>query len=490
MIMRAVSALRGFFAGATAFGVVLGMAIGAAEARVQERPDSFAELAEDLSPAVVNISTAQRLPAREEAFGNGAPFPPGSPFERFNELFERDGAPRGPRRASSLGSGFIIDPEGIIVTNNHVVEGADEIEVTLSDGQVLEAEIVGRDPLVDLAVLRVQPESPLPAVQFGSDENARVGDWVIAIGNPFGLGGSVTAGIISARNRDIRAGNYDDFIQTDASINQGNSGGPLFNTSGEVIGVTTAIITPTGASVGIGFAIPASLAQRIVDQLIEFGETRRGWLGVRIGPVEEDVAEAFGLTGAQGAAVVGVVEGSPADDAGIEPGDLILSFDGKGVDDQRSLTRIVADTPVGKTVRVEVIRDNKRRTFRVKLGRYETSSVAENAQSPRGNRVEPTAGRKALGMTLEPLNAENRRRYRIEEDVTGAVVTAIDANSDAVGKVAVGDVIVEVAFNDVENDRDAKSKIDNALNGADRPVLLLIRRGEDVIYETVRPADE
>ncbi|MEM9750619.1 MAG: Do family serine endopeptidase [Pseudomonadota bacterium] len=453
----------------------------APDASARPAPESFADLAERLSPAVVNISTAQNVAPRQ----GGNPFPPGSPFERFNEFFEEgQGGSPSPRRLSSLGSGFVIDPDGIIVTNNHVIESADEISVNFADGSTLEAEIVGRDEATDLAVLRVKPSEPLPHVDFGNVDNLRVGDWVMAIGNPFGLGGTVTAGIISARSRDLQ-GQYDDYLQTDASINRGNSGGPLFNIDGKVVGVNTAIISPTGGSIGIGFAVPADLAQNVVKQLIEFGETRRGWLGVRIEQVTEDIAESFGLDKPSGALVAGVTDESPADLGGVEPGDIILSFDGKDVESWRTLPRIVADTPIGKSVRVEVLREDKRKTLRVKIARLETSPVAAAQPSSKPD-VQPSNAESALGLTLEPLTADNRRRYRIGKEVKGVLVTDVDPASDAAGKVAPGDVILEVAWQDVGSPGDAVSRIDKVINDTDRPVLLFIKRGDLETFRSIR----
>src|SRR5499426_1054777 len=315
-------------------------------------PDAIADVAEQVIDAVVNISTSQKI---EQRGGATPQLPPGSPFEEFFEEFFKnrrgpggDTPNRGPRRVNSLGSGFIVDPEGIVITNNHVISDADEVTVILNNGDRLKAEIVGRDQKTDLAVLKVKTERPLKSVRFGDSEVLRIGEWVIAIGNPFGLGGSVTAGIVSARNRDINSGPYDSYIQTDASINRGNSGGPLFNMNGEVIGINTAIYSPSGGSIGIGFAVPSKNAVAVIDQLRQFGEMRRGWLGVRIQQVTDDIAESLGLKPVRGALV-----------AGIEPGDVIVKFDGKDIKEMKDLPRIVADTPVGKDVPVVVVRKGK-----------------------------------------------------------------------------------------------------------------------------------
>src|SRR5689334_6923448 len=357
------------FAGAA---IVLPALLAPAAAR---GPDGIADVAERVIDAVVNISTSQSLESKSSAVT--PQLPPGSPFEElFDDFFknrpgDRGGRPSAPRKVNSLGSGFIIDAAGIVVTNNHVISDADEVTVILNDGTRLKAEIVGRDQKVDLAVLKVKPDKPLKAVKFGDSEKLRLGEWVIAIGNPFSLGGTVTAGIVSARNRDIQSGPYDNYIQTDAAINRGNSGGPLFNLNGEVIGVNTAIISPSGGSIGIGFAVPSKTVVPVLDQLREFKEVRRGWLGVRIQQVSDEIAESLSVKPARGALVAGIDEKGPAKPAGIEPGDVIVRFDGKDVKEMRDLPRIVADTPVGKDVDVVVIRKGKEEKKSVKLGRLE-----------------------------------------------------------------------------------------------------------------------
>src|SRR6267143_1014009 len=343
-------------------------------------PDNIADVAEKVINAVVNISTSQSVESRNSATPQPS-LPPGSPFEEFFDEFFKNrrgqqgdnnqNRPSGPRRVNSLGSGFIIDPSGIVVTNNHVIADADEVTVILNDGARLKAEILGRDTKVDLALLRVKPEKPLISVQFGDSDRLRLGEWVVAIGNPFSLGGTVTAGIVSARNRDINSGPYDNYIQTDAAINRGNSGGPLFNLEGEVIGVNTAIISPSGGSIGIGFAVPSKAAVAVIDQLKQFGETRRGWLGVRIQQVTDEIAESLKVAPPRGALVAGVDDKGPAKPAGIEPGDVIIKFDGKDIKEMRDLPRIVADTPVGRDVEVIVVRKGKEETKTVTLGRLE-----------------------------------------------------------------------------------------------------------------------
>ncbi|HCW68886.1 MAG TPA: serine protease, partial [Thalassospira lucentensis] len=337
--------------------VLLGVTSVSQIANARPAPDSFADLAERLLPSVVNIATSQMVADRQ---GPDFQFPPGSPFEDlFRDFMDRNGQggeQGGPspqkRRATALGSGFIISADGYIVTNNHVIDGADEISVRLHDGDTLDAKLIGRDPKTDVALLKVEPKEDLPFVKWGSSDDARIGDWAMAIGNPFGLGGTVTAGIVSARNRNINQGPYDDFIQTDASINRGNSGGPLFNLEGDVIGINSAIYSPSGGSVGIGFAIPSAIAQSVVDQLKEYGRTRRGWLGVHIQTVTDDIADSVGLDESTGAMVAGVSDEGPAKEAGIKQGDVILTFDGKEVESMRRLPRIVADTKIGKDVDV------------------------------------------------------------------------------------------------------------------------------------------
>src|SRR2546421_3443240 len=338
-------------------------------------PDTISDVSEQVTDTVVNISTSEKIEARN------SPLPqlPNDPQldELFRDFFNRRGQgdpqnrERGPRRVNSLGSGFIIDSSGIVVTNNHVISEADEVTVILNDGSRLKAEIIGRDQKTDLALLRVKPEKPLKAVKFGDSDSLRLGEWVIAIGNPFSLGGSVTAGIVSARNRDINSGPYDNYIQTDAAINRGNSGGPLFNLEGEVVGINTAIISPSGGSIGIGFAVPSKTALAVIDQLKNFGETRRGWLGVRIQQVTDEIAESLGIKPARGALVAGVDEKGPAKTAGIEPGDVIVKFDVPDIKEMRDLPRVVADTPVGKEVPVLVIRKGREETRKVTLGRLE-----------------------------------------------------------------------------------------------------------------------
>ena len=435
-----------------------------------DRPDSFADQVEQLSPAVVNISTTTIV---SEGPGMDMPqFPPGSPFEEF---FKNFGDENRQRRASSLGSGFIIDAEGIVVTNFHVIENAEEITVTLSDETSFTAKVLGQDQKTDIAVLKIDPgDTALTAVPFGDSDSLRVGDWVLAIGNPFGLGGTVTAGIVSARGRDIGNGPYDDFIQTDASINRGNSGGPLFNTDGEVIGINTAIFSQSGGSVGIGFAISSNLAKRVTKQLVEFGTTRRGWLGVFIQEVTSDIAETLGLEGSGGALVSSVNENSPADIAGLEPGDVILSFDGKKIERMRDLPRIVAETDIGATVVVEIFRGGRLSTVEVTLGELEKAElVGLVGEQPEGDAQ--TLDR--LGFTVDDLDGELAAELGLDDTLTGVVVTEVAADSPAMEKgVEPGDIIRRFGQRRVDSAADLAASVAETLDAGRSGVLLLIER--------------
>jgi len=450
----------------TAF-VFCAAGVGADTARAQARgPESVADLAEGLLDAVVNISTSQSV--KEEGRGPVPQVPEGSPFQEFFEDFYKNRDGGGSQKVNSLGSGFVIDPSGFIVTNNHVIENADDIEAIFPDGSKLKAKLIGTDPKTDLSVLKVEPPKPLTAVKFGDSRKMRIGDWVMAIGNPFGLGGSVSVGIISARGRNINAGPYDNFIQTDAAINKGNSGGPLFNMNGEVIGINTAIISPSGGSIGIGFSVPTELAENVIKQLMEFGETRRGWLGVRIQPVTEAVAESVGLKDDKGALVSGIIKGGPVENGPLQVGDVIVRFDGKAVNDTRDLVRIVAESAVGTDVEVVLLRDGKEQTVRVKLGRLEDEEAAAEAdaevtQNPTGEEVLPQDGNgeavpgdegtgnapvmeNLLGLSLSALDDAAREEYGIAESVEGVVITAVTSGSAAAEKdLKAGEVIVEVA---------------------------------------------
>jgi len=456
--------------------------LGTGPAPAQSLP-SFADLAEKLSPAVVNISTAQTL---EQPQRNGPALPEGSPFEELFKDFFENGQPRGPQTVQSLGSGFVISPEGYIVTNNHVIEEADEITVNFADGSSLPATLVGTDTKTDISLLKVESDKPLPFVNFGDSDAIRVGDWVLAIGNPFGLGGSVSAGIVSARNRDINAGPYDDFIQTDAAINRGNSGGPLFNLAGEVIGVNTAIISPSGGSIGIGFSVPANMVKAVVNQLREYGMTKRGWLGVRIQTVNEEMADALGMDSAAGALVADVTAGGPAAEGGIEPGDVITKFDGKDVVQMRDLPRMVADTEVGKTVRVVVFRKGKTQTLKVKVGLLEEAEATEAAATP------PDAGTATpkpdvelgdLGLKLRTITEADRTQYGIAAEVSGVLVSEVAPGGTADQKgVRPGDVIVEVGQEPVTTPEQVGERVAEAATQGRGSVLFLIQSGGDLRF--------
>ena len=457
-------------------------------------PEDFADLADRLVPAVVNISTTQEI----ENLPGGGPavpqFPPGSPFEEFfRDFFDRQGDEPEDRprpRTTSLGSGFVIDSAGYIVTNNHVIANAAEITVTFANDVSLKAELVGHDPKTDVALLRVVPEAPLTAVDWGDSDVARVGHWVVAIGNPFGLGNTVTAGIISARARDINAGPFDDFLQTDASINRGNSGGPLFNMEGLVIGINTAIYSPSGGSVGIGFAVPSNLAKHVVFQLREYGETRRGWLGVRIQTVTDDLGESLGLDRSRGALVASVSADSPAEAAGLQVGDVILTFDGKMVENMRRLPRIVAETQIDKQVEVEIWRDGAVVSLAVTVGRLDESDVRVASTALPDPTEAPAAEEvPALGLTLSALTDDLRQEFRIEADVNGVMVVGVDAAGVAAEKgVQPGDVIVEIGQELVSSPADVQAKVDQHRDNDKNTVLLLLDRQGDLQFIALRLA--
>lgn len=460
--------------------VLLGVTSVSHIANARPAPDSFADLAEKLLPSVVNISTSQLVAERQ---GPDFQFPPGSPFEDlFRDFMDRNGqggqgTPTPRRRATALGSGFIISADGYIVTNNHVIDGADEITVRLHDGDTLEAELIGRDPKTDVALLKVEPEEDLPFVKWGDSDSARIGDWAMAIGNPFGLGGTVTAGIISARNRDINQGPYDDFIQTDASINRGNSGGPLFNLDGDVIGINSAIYSPSGGSVGIGFAIPSAIAHSVVDQLKEYGRTRRGWLGVHIQTVTDDIADSVGLDEATGAMVAGVSEDSRHQDAGIKQGDVILSFDGKEVESMRRLPRIVAETKIGKDVDVVIWRDGEKQTVQVELGELEEEVVAASATGSDKQEAPEVAEASIseLGIKVANVDETLRNRYNLAEGSEGVIVTEVSGDSYAAEKgVRPGDIIIEASHRSVDTVEDVVDAVKNAVEDDKRTILMLI----------------
>ncbi|WP_375175393.1 Do family serine endopeptidase [Pseudooceanicola sp.] len=435
------------------------------------RPESFADLADRFSPSVVNITTATMVAGRDQA----TPMvPEGSPFEDFfREFQDRNRGDRAPRRSSALGSGFVISEDGFIVTNNHVISGADEIKIEFFNGDTLDAELVGTDEKTDIALLKVEADQPLPFVSFGDSDLARVGDWVLAMGNPLGQGFSVSAGIVSARNRAL-SGTYDDYIQTDAAINRGNSGGPLFNLDGEVIGVNTAILSPTGGSIGIGFSMASNVVKGVVDQLKEFGETRRGWLGVRIQDVTEDMADAMGLPEAKGALVSDVPEG-PAMDSGMKAGDVIVNFDGVDVEDTRGLVRQVGSTQVGKTVRVTVWRDGNTETLKVTLGRREDAE-AEAVPAAQPGQDEPVE-KDLMGMSLSSITPELAEQLDLGDADTGLVVREVDEASDAYEKgLRAGDLITEAGQQKVEAISDLEERVEEAREAGRKSILLLIRR--------------
>lgn len=466
---------------AAALAVAVLVGAGGSVAAAQG-PQSVAPLAERLSDAVVNISTSQRVKGP-----TGAPLPDvprGSPFEDlFEDFFQRKGkrAP-GSRKIASLGSGFVIDgKEGLIVTNNHVIAGADEITINFRDGSQLRVDkVIGRDTKTDLALLKVTPKKPLKQVPFGSSEDAKVGDWVLAIGNPFGLGGSVTLGIISAKQRDIHSGPYDDYLQTDAAINKGNSGGPLFNMNGEVIGVNTAIISPSGGSIGIGFAVPAEVVTSVVDQLKRFGETRRGWLGVNIQSVTEDIAASLGVEANTGALISKVTKDGPADTAGLVAGDVIVKFDGKAVTSVRTLPRIVARTPHGKSVQVDILRKGKAMTLPVVVGRLDEEDDDKKGKAePKSDDGKPKSAAPTsttfAGMKIELLSDQRRKAFSIDEKTKGLVVVGVEKGSAAAREdLKSGYVIAEAGQKPLTSVTDLVDAIEATRKAGRRTILLNI----------------
>jgi len=442
--------------------------------------EGYADLVERLSPAVVNIATSQRVEGVEEL----PQFPPGSPMERFNDRLSG----RGPQ-ITSLGSGFIVSADGVVITNNHVIDAADAIEVILQNNDRYEATVIGRDPATDIAVLRVHARTPLPYVAMGDSDSARVGDIVLAIGNPFGLGGSLSLGVVSARNRDIEAGRYDDFIQTDAAINRGNSGGPLFNLDGEVIGVNTAIVSPTGGSVGVGFATPTSIVRPVVDQILRYGETRRGWLGVRLANVSQENAARAGLRAPVGAVITRVTPGGPAALAGLRPGDIVLSFAGREVPDSRALTRMVGQAEVGARIPVEVLREGARLTLNITIALLEQvdgrAPAAEGPSRQRRNDGGPRGGR-IFGVALSELDASLREEFQIEPDVRGLVVLGVDIGGANEGVLRNGDVIAAIGPLNVDTMAAARAVAGRAAND-ERAVIVRIIRDGHVTYRRLDP---
>ena len=433
-------------------------------------PESFADIIEELSPSVVNITTTTVIKGRAN---DNLIVPRGSPLEKF--FNQPDGDNRPNRRGTALGSGFIISDDGIVVTNNHVIENADQIKVEMIDGNILSAEVIGSDPKTDIAILKIDSNERMPFVEFGNSDTLRVGDWVVAIGNPFGQGFSVSAGIVSARGRELN-GRYDDYIQTDAAINRGNSGGPLFNTDGKVVGVNTAILSPNGLSIGIGYSMSSNVVSKVVSQLIEFGETQRGWLGVRIQDISEDIAESLGLEDVTGALVTSVPEG-PAQDAGIRSGDVILGFDGLDVIDTRSLIRIVGSSEVGKVVVINLIRDGKNINVNVKLGRFEEAEAkARRSQESRSIKV-------IGGLALSEINERVRAELEIDESVKGVVIVDVEPGSNAQKKgLLVGDIIVEVGQELVETPKQFEEQLSISKSKGRSAALLLVKRGEQELF--------
>ncbi|WP_022729695.1 DegQ family serine endoprotease [Fodinicurvata sediminis] len=474
--------------------------VWSAVAQAASPPDSFADLAEEVSPAVVNISSTR---APDEDNGprsrDSLPFdlPPGSPFEDFFRQFEEHFKGMRPqqhqaRPATSLGSGFIIDAEGYVVTNNHVIDKADDIRVKLSDGRDLEAEVIGRDPKTDLALLKISSDKDLPHVTMGDSDDVRVGDWVMAVGNPFGLGGSVTAGIISARSRDINAGPYDDFLQTDAAINRGNSGGPMFNMDGDVIGISTAIFSPSGGSVGIGFAIPSNLASDVITQLREKGEVERGWLGVRIQQVTPELAEGLSLDEEKGALVASVESDGPADRAGIRTGDVILEFDGEDVERMRDLPRLVAAVSAGQDVEIVVWRDGEEETLNATIAEQTEESMAAfgGSRSQPGSDDDMERSLDRLGASLSSLDKETRNRLGLPEDMSGVVVTDVDPDGRAAAQgLAPGDVIEQVDGQEVASPNDVAERLEQAERDGKKTVVLLVEREGSPLFLGFRLGD-
>jgi serine protease Do len=463
--------------------LALALIAGLKMASARSAPESFADLAEKALPAVVNVSTTQMVS-------------PDSQIQDLDDMFRefldrQNGDKPKPRKATSLGSGFIIDPAGYIVTNNHVIDGAEEITVITHDNEELKAKLVGRDEKTDLALLKVEAKKPLPAVKWGDSDVLRIGDWVLAIGNPFGLGGTVTAGIVSARQRDINAGPYDDFIQTDASINRGNSGGPMFNMDGDVVGINSAIYSPSGGSVGIGFSIPSNLAKGVIAQIKEFGHPRRGWLGVRIQTVSPELAEGLRLPQAKGALVSSVSTGGPADKAGIRQGDVILEFDGREVADMKALPRLVADSQFGKSVPVSIWRKGAKTTVTVELGELDEKAEASlQTTQPEAETPQPVAtGAKIeqLGVEVGALDDAARTKFDLPQDAEGVVVLTVEENGPAAEKdLRAGDIIAEVDQKAVSSPDDVRDRVKSAQENGYRLVTLLINRSGDFQWVAVK----
>jgi serine protease Do len=481
-----LGSMRGYFGRILPAVAVLAVLSAPHIADARGAPDSFADLADKSLPAVVNVSTTTMVS------GDAQSQDLDELFRQFLDRQQGGQAPK-PRKATSLGSGFIIDADGYIVTNNHVIENADEITVTTHDNEEFKAKLIGADDKTDLALLKVETGKPLPFVNWGDSDKMRIGDWVLAIGNPFGLGGSVTAGIVSARQRDINAGPYDDFLQTDASINRGNSGGPMFNMDGEVVGINSAIYSPSGGSVGIGFAIPSNLAKPVIDQLRQYGHPRRGWIGVRIQSVSAELAEGLHLPAAKGALIASVTPQGPAEQAGIKQGDVVLKFDGKDVSEMRGLPRIVAETPVGKSVDVTVWRKGKEVGLSAKVGEYpaneeqaSTAPSSTDTQSDGGDN--PTSGKvDSLGVALAAIDDKARAKYNLASDAEGVLVTDVDQAGPAAEKdLRPGDLIVEVDQKAVKSPGDVRDRVKSAQDNGYRVVTLLVNRKGDFQWVAVK----
>ena len=452
-------------------------------------PSGFGDLVSRVSPAVVNVATKRAAAGRAEAMPMPQ-VPPGSPFEEFfREFFDRDREQQTPQRSFSLGSGFVIDPEGFVVTNNHVIADADEITVVFSDDKEYQAELVGRDPKTDLALLKISSSRAFPYVTWADSDDVRVGDWMVAIGNPFGLGSTVTAGIVSARGRDIRAGPYDDFIQVDAAINRGNSGGPSFTLGGQVLGVNTAIFSPSGGNVGIGFAIPANLAKPVIDSLKDTGRVARGWLGVRIQAVTPEIAESLSLPDPEGALIASVTPDGPAEKAQIRAGDVILEFDGKRINRMRNLPRIVAETSVGREADVVFWRDGEEQHTRIVLGELPDDEQLASLNSPEPTEADPSGKAKIneLGLVVSGLSEELRSRFNIGEDVKGVVVTEVENEGSAADEgLRAGDVILEVGQEEVGSAPELLAKVKQAKQEGKKAALLLVDRQGDLRFLALR----
>ena len=468
-------------------------ALPALAQNISERPESFADLADRLLPTVVNISSSQNFD-QDNVMPEMPEFPEGSPFERFFEEFmDRRQRQLPSIPPASLGSGFVIDKvQGYIVTNNHVIRDAEEVRVTFYNDKSVKAEILATDDKTDIALLKIDPNeidlSEITPARFGDSDKMRVGDWVIAIGNPFGLGGTVTAGIISARQRDINAGPYDDFLQTDASINRGNSGGPMFNTQGDVIGINTAIFSPTGGSVGIGFAIPSNMAKSVIDQLISYGRTRRGWLGVRIQIVTDEIAESLGLDRARGALVSSVTEGGPAANAELKAGDIVLSFNGEQISEMKELPRLVASAEIGKPAQITLWRDGEELSKTVELGELEKAEEEGLLEeTPTGHATKGELELEQEGLQLSSITPELAERFQIAADLEGVLITNVKRGSEAASKgLEPGDVVVEVNQKPVKTPQELATILDDVRDAGRRSALFLVNRSGDVRFVALR----